>query len=152
MFYIASLWWWIAHWCKETHLIYRKGRHIYLLVITLILLGPLLWYFAVEFLSKILFKQYRDWLCSWVSTFWSCDGELTLEKSDFKHHTKCAFMKVLWSFFDEKISPSPMTGKIVTSTTIVTFWMTSYMPQSQQKRGLKDWREAEIPLYYGQTY
>ena len=30
----------------------------------------------------------------------------------------------------------------------ISFWMTSYMPQSQQKRGLKDWREAEIPLYY----
>ena len=34
----------------------------------------------------------------------------------------------------------------------ISFWMTSYMPQNQQKRGLKDWWEAEIPLYYGQTY
>ena len=34
----------------------------------------------------------------------------------------------------------------------ISFWMTSYMPQSQQKRVLKDWWEAEIPLDYGQTY
>ena len=75
-FYVASLWWCIVHWCKETHLIYGGGgKHIYLLVITFVLLGPLLWDFAAEFLPKILFKWYLEWLCFWASTLWSCNGE-----------------------------------------------------------------------------
>ena len=32
VFYIASLWWCTVHWCKETYLIYREGKHICLLV------------------------------------------------------------------------------------------------------------------------
>ena len=75
VFYIASFWWCNVHWCKETHLIYEEGKHICLLVITFVLLGPFLWGFAAEFLPKILFKWYLEWLCFWASTFWSCDGE-----------------------------------------------------------------------------
>ena len=32
---------------------------------------------------------------------------------DFKRYTKCTFMKIFWSFLDEKIPPPLMTGKIV---------------------------------------
>ena len=56
------------------------------------------------FLSKIIFKWYLEGLCFWASKFWSCDREQPLEKPDFKYRTKCAFVKVLWSFLDEKIS------------------------------------------------
>ena len=45
-----------------------------------------------------------------ASTFWRYNGEKPLEKPDFKHHTKSAFLKILCSFFDEKISPPFMTG------------------------------------------
>ena len=75
VFYIASLWWCIVHWCNETHLIYGEGKHICLLVITLVLLCPLLWDFAADFLPRILFKWYLEWLCFWASKCWSCDGE-----------------------------------------------------------------------------
>ena len=74
VFYIASLWWCIVYWCKETHLIYGKGKHTYLLVITFALLRLLLWDFAAEFLPKILFKWYLEWLCFWASKFWSVIG------------------------------------------------------------------------------
>ena len=63
VFYIASLWWRIVHWCKETYLIYGDGKHICLLVITFVLLGSLLRDFAAAFLPKILFKWYNKLLC-----------------------------------------------------------------------------------------
>ena len=76
----------IVHWCKETHLIYGEGRHICLLVITLVLLELLLWDFVAEFLTKILLKWYLEWLCFWASMFWSCDRKKPCEKPDLKHH------------------------------------------------------------------
>ena len=39
VFCIASLWWCIVHWYKETHLIYGEDKHFCLLVITFVLLG-----------------------------------------------------------------------------------------------------------------
>ena len=114
IFFISQvcLWWCVVHLFKETRLIYVEGRHICLLVITFVILGFFLWNFVAEFLSKILLKWYLEWLCFWASMFWSCDGEKSLEKPDFKHHTKCAFVEILWSFLDKMISPSPVTGKI----------------------------------------
>ena len=62
VFYSASRWRCIVHWCKETHLIYGEGRFICLLFITFVLWKPLLWGFAAEFISKILFKWHLEWL------------------------------------------------------------------------------------------
>ena len=50
VFYIASLWWCIVHWCKDTRFIYRESKHICLLVITFATIGA----FDVRF-------------CSWIS-------------------------------------------------------------------------------------
>ena len=100
---------------------YNEGKHICLLVITWVLLGPLLWDFAPEFLPKTLFKWYIEWLCFWAS---------------FKRHTKCTFMKILWSFLDEKIPHSPVTGKILSVQWRghkISFWVINYMPPNQKK-------------------
>ena len=34
----------------------------------------------------------------------------------------------------------------------ISFWVTNYMLPNQQKRGFNGWWEAEIALYYSQTY
>ena len=48
-------------------------------------------------------------------------------------------MKILWLFLDEKIPPSPVTGKIVSvqwREHKFSFWMINYMPPNQ-KKGVK---------------
>ena len=79
----------------KRHLIYGDSRHICLLVITFVVLGPLLWDFLAEFISKIFFKWYLEWLHFWASKFWRCEN--------------FAFVKILLSSLDEKIFPSPVT-------------------------------------------
>ena len=61
-----------------------------------------------------------------------------MEKPDFKHYTKFLFVKILRSFLDEKISPSPLTGKIFSVQWRghkISLLVISYMPPNQKKGG-----------------
>ena len=110
--------------------------------------------FSLKF-CKILLKWYPEWLCFWASIFWSCDGGKPLEKPDFKHHRKCAFAKILWSFLDEMISPSLVTGKIFSVQWRghkISFWVINFIPPNQKKRGLNSWWGAQMSVFSGKPY
>ena len=70
-----------------------------------------------------------------------------MEKPGFKYHIKCTFMKILWSFIDEKISPTPVTGKIVSVQwrgRKVSFWVINYMSPKREKKELNGWWGTEF--------
>ena len=138
VFYIASLWWCIVHWCKETHLIYGEGKYICLLVITFVLLGILQLNFSLKYYSNGTLNDCVFELVSFGvvmgNSYWKSQiSNVTLNVRSWKscgHSSMKIFPLHLWQEISFLCN--------VEDTKFRFEWLITF-PPNQKKRELNGW-------------